>query len=178
MDTEPAVQNTEEKQIESNEYKMADTANTDVNCDACLPEYNDGYQDINQMLTDGLKDDRAVEKIQQCIETLYFDEQKREQTYSKDLIRKSFGWLFQNKCKIIDAYFLYYQLPDIAMRVKELDLKNTNFCRVLTLERPKRRLSLMKMKTKKDEPEQQNEGGSNILSAFMNIKLKMDQQKS
>ena len=89
------------------------------------------YVDINEVLAKGFKDDKEDEIIQQCIETMFFDESKREQTHSKLMIRESFGWLLHQNCKLCDVFFLEQQLPDITMRIKELKLTDENQCRVL-----------------------------------------------
>ena len=83
------------------------------------PAKNKNYININQLLSKGFKDDRLDEVIELCIETMSYDEQKREQTHSRHIIKENFGKLFQANCSIVEAFFLHdNQLPDLSIRVK------------------------------------------------------------
>ena len=80
---------------------------------------------------------------------MFFDQQKREQTHSKQLIRDSFGWLFQKNCKIIEAYFLHSQLPDLSMRVKEFDFSDAGRCKLHFVEKPAKKDPMLMTKKEK-----------------------------
>ena len=83
--------------------------------------------------------------LRQCIECLFFEDTKREQTQSKKKISDRFGWLFNKNCKMIESFYLQDQLPDLAMQVKILNLKDENNARCHYQEMPKRAI---KLKTK------------------------------
>lgn len=66
------------------------------------------YVDINQLISKGFRDDRLDEIIEHCIETMSFDESKREQHGPKSMIKENFGTLFQTNCSVIKAFYLYH----------------------------------------------------------------------
>jgi len=51
------------------------------------------------------------ELLEHCIDSVtVFDEIKREQTQYKQIIRDCYSWLFQKKCKLVDAFALQNHL--------------------------------------------------------------------
>ena len=75
------------------------------------------------------RDDKESQYIQGCIDAICtFDETRREQTYYRQIIKDSYGWLLNKKCKFVQQYTLENQLPDLAMKLRKLDLGDSKNC--------------------------------------------------
>ena len=63
--------------------------------------------------------------IKGCIDAItVFDENKRDQTYYKQIIRDSFGGLLKNQCSMVKAFTLENQIPKLSMKFRKLNLND------------------------------------------------------